>query len=101
MMNAIMKPAVGLPLILLLSGCTTPDIVVVDDAGAPVKDAIITGQSLSTGGQKSTTDDKGCASIPSAVQPTKWISVEKVGYETVSLIDVNQAKPIKVVLKKK
>ena len=101
MMNAIMKLAVGLPLILFLSGCSTPDIVVVDEAGAPVKDAIITGTSLSIGGQKATTDDKGCASIPSAVQPTKWISVEKVGYVAVSQIDVNQTKPIKVVLKKK
>jgi len=101
MMNAIMKVVVGLPLVLFLSGCSTPDIIVVDGAGAPVKDAIITGTSLSIGGQKSTTDDKGCASIPSAVQPTKWIDVEKVGYVTVSQIDVNQAKPIKVVLKKK
>lgn len=100
-MNAVMKVVVGLPLILFLSGCSTPDIIVVDDAGTPVKDAIITGTSLSIGGQESATDKNGCASVPSAVQPTKWISVEKEGYVTVNQIDVNQPKPIKVVLKKK
>ncbi len=101
MMHAIIRIIVGLPFILLLSGCSTPDIIVVDGAESPVKDAIITGQSLSIGGQTSTTDDKGCAPIPSAIQPTQWISVQKVGYVTVTQIDVNQAKPIKVVLKKK
>ncbi|MFT3869245.1 MAG: carboxypeptidase-like regulatory domain-containing protein [Nibricoccus sp.] len=88
-------------LVLPLSGCRTAGIVVVDTAGAPIKDAKVVGISLSMGGQSTVTNKKGRASIPSAIQQTRWIYVTKEGYFQSDQIEVSAPKPIKVILRKR
>lgn len=83
-----------------IAGCNAPDIIVTDSTGQPIEDAVITGTSLSIGGQTAQTDKNGTAKIPWAVQDTKWISVSKSGYIASESIDVSQSRPIKVLLKK-
>jgi hypothetical protein len=137
-MKALVRLSAVLPIVLLLCGCMTPDIVVVDDEGVPVAGVSITYHSLSISGPATTTDRRGRASIPWALQEIKWISVAKQGYAFVwasgmnkvdvnqpmycnlrilniemnqpesikrpptasPFVDVNQPKPIKIVLKK-
>ena len=81
-----------------LIGCKTPELVIVDQAGAPVEGARVVGTSLSMSGHSSCSDGRGLAKIPHAVQETKWISVSKNGYISVSGVDVSQEKPIIVEL---
>lgn len=88
-------------LALLFGGCGRHEILVVDESGAPIADAEITGYSLSIQGQQAKTGQDGYAQIPSAAQPTQWIVVSKKGFVRTSQIDVSGPKPIKVVLKKK
>ena len=88
-----------LSLLPAVSGCVScPDIVVVDTAGQPIAGATVVGTSLSIGGQTSTTNSLGQATTPWAIQETKWIEIRKPGFITVSDIDVNQKKLIRVVL---
>ena len=68
----------------------------VDSAGRPVEGATVTGTSLSISGQRTRTDTYGRASVPWSIQKTKWIAIGKAGYVTVSGIDVDQKKPIKI-----
>jgi hypothetical protein len=82
----------------LVSGCNKPDIIVADSAGKPVEGVVVTGQCLFCSGQATTTDKDGYASIPLAEKETLWISVTKPGYLPLANIDVNQQKPIRIVL---
>src|SRR5437016_3080277 len=86
--------------VLLLAGCSGPDLIIVDTNGKPIAGARIIGGSLSIGGQTTISDKKGRAKIPSAVQETKWISIYKAGFRTVENIDVAQKKPIVVKMSK-
>jgi len=79
---------------------TVADVVVVDSDGKPVAGATVLGVSLSIGGQQTQTDENGHAAIPWAVQRTQWITVSKTGYRPTKNIDMNQAKPIRVTLRK-
>jgi hypothetical protein len=95
-MRTLVRLSAVLPIVLFLCGCMTPDIVVVDDEGVPVAGASITYHSLSISGP-TTTDRRGGASIPWALQEIKWISVAKQGYAFVwasgmNKVDVNQPK---------
>jgi len=85
---------------LLLAGCSNPDLIITDATGKPIAGAKIVGTSLSIDGQSSTSDRKGHAKIPWAVQQTKWISVSKDGFRAVENIDVAQKKPIVVKMTK-
>jgi hypothetical protein len=80
----------------VLAGCSSPDLLIVDSSGKPIAGAKVVGASLSIGGQSTQSDDKGRANIPSAVQPTKWVSVYKEGFRPVENIDIDQKKPIVV-----
>jgi hypothetical protein len=91
---------VGLVTCLMIVGRTTPDIIVVDDGGQPIANATIVGTSQSIQGQKTSTNGKGYASIPRALQPTEWIEVEKPGYVKSGQVSARQTKPIRVTLKK-
>ena len=84
-----------------LAGCKSPDVRVTDSSAKPIEDVIITGTSLSVSGQTTQTDKNGLATIPWAGQKTQWISVAKAGYLTVENIDVEQKKPIRIMLKAK
>jgi len=83
-----------------LTGCSGPDVIVVDTHGKPVPDAKIVGASLSIGGQTTFANNKGEAQIPWAIQETKWISIQKEGYQPVEHVDAAQKKPIVVKLTK-
>jgi hypothetical protein len=100
-----MKKALYLSLLLAaaatLTDCSSPDVIVVDTNGKPVPDAKIVGASLSIGGQATFANKKGEAKIPWAIQDTKWISIQKEGYQPVEHIDAAQRKPIVVKLTKR
>jgi len=83
-----------------LTGCSSPDVIVLDGNGKPIPDAKIVGASLSIGGQTAFANKKGEANIPWAVQETKWISIYKDGYRPVEHVDVAQKKPIVVKMTK-
>jgi len=98
-----MKTSLGLYVLLLtaaLTGCSSPDVIVVDTNGRPLADAKIVGASLSVGGQTAFANKKGEAKIPWAVQETKWISIYKEGYRPVENVNVAQKKPIVVKMTK-
>ncbi len=86
---------------LLLVGCSSPDLLILDSSGKAIEGAKVVGTSLSIGGQTTFSDKKGRASIPSGVQPTKWISVYKDGFAPVVNIDVAQTRPIVVRMQRK
>jgi len=79
-------------------GSRQPDIIVVDAKGAPVAGATVTGVSLSISGQRTQTDVNGHATIPWAIQETKFVIVEKGGYRSANQIRVDQDKPIRITL---
>jgi len=88
---------------LILASCgSPPDVIVVDDAGAPVAAAKVMPMAASVNYEQVLTDAKGQADIPDSsvqpLQPVQQIAVEKAGY-TRQFIDFNQPKPIRVVLK--
>jgi len=83
---------------LLLFGCTAPDVIVTDTNGRPVEGARLTGTSLSVGGQFTMTNAKGEAQIPRSAQETKWLAITKAGYTGAEWIDAGQPKPIVVKL---
>ena len=86
---------------LLVAGCSSPDLVIVDSNGQPIEGAKVVGTSLSIWGQTSFSDKKGRASIPNAAQATKWVSIYKDGFTPVENIDVSQPKPIVVKMQTK
>lgn len=89
--------AVGL---LLLCGCMgRPDIIVTDPAGRPIAGAVVTGISLSLDGQTASTDAKGHAAVPWALQETQWISVHKDGYLGSEPIASDTPRPIRITLR--
>jgi uncharacterized protein YcfL len=84
----------------LVIGCrSAPDVVVVDDKGAPIADAAVEPVSLSMNYKAVVTDSKGEASIGSKVQHVKWINVHKTGFTDQNSIDFIGPKPIRVTLK--
>lgn len=83
---------------LLLAGCSRPDVIVTDQSGKPVEGAQVTGTSLSIGGQFTMTNAKGEAQIPRSSQETKWLTITKPGYTSVKGIDLSQPRPIVVKL---
>jgi hypothetical protein len=83
-----------------LTGCSGPDVIVLDSNGKPIADAKIVGASLSIGGQTTFANKRGEAKIPWAIQETKWISIQKDGYQPVEHVDAAQKKPIVVKLTK-
>jgi len=102
-MNPLRSIKLWVPVVLsalLLAGCSNPDLIIMDTTGRPIAGAKIVGTSLSIGGQSSTSDVKGHAKIPWAVQETKWISVSKDGFRPAENIDVSQKKPIVVKMTK-
>lgn len=99
-----MRLLLGIPAIvssaLLLAGCSGPDLVIVDSGGKPIEGAKVVGASLSVSGQATFSDKRGHASIPSPVQPTKWVSVYRDGFSPVEHIGIAQKKPIVVSMTK-
>ncbi|MBI9015781.1 MAG: hypothetical protein JEZ07_00835 [Phycisphaerae bacterium] len=83
--------------ILLMVGCQ-PDIIVHDKYGKPIPQVKITGHSLSISGQHTFTDNNGHANIPWCIQGTRWIGAEKQGYYPTNSIDIDQPKPIIIIL---
>ncbi|MCK5114291.1 MAG: hypothetical protein KAR11_05965 [Phycisphaerae bacterium] len=104
-MKCIIVPCL-LVMFVGLIGCSKPDVVVTDSAGTPITGAVVTGICICDGQIITTdttqTDAKGAAIIPvvTETQPreTNWISITKPGCLPVANIDVNQEKPIKVVM---
>ena len=92
--------ALVLVLAATLTGCSNPDVIVLDANGKPVANAKIVGASLSMGGQTTFANKKGEAKIPWAIQETKCISIQKEGYQPVEHVDATQKKPIVVKLTK-
>lgn len=88
----------GLVSMLLLAGCSRPDVIVTDQSGKPIEGARVTGTSLTISGQLTMTNAKGEAQIPRSVQETKWLTITKPGYTGVEWIDLSQSKPIVVKL---
>jgi len=79
---------------LLLAGCTHHDLLIVGYSGQPIAGAKVVGISPSmggpgpNGGPSTTSNAKGQAAIPWAVQETAWISVYKDGFDPVEHIDI-------------
>jgi hypothetical protein len=94
------RTSIMLASLLTFAGCAGPDLVIQDPAGTPIEGAKILGASMSVGGQTTFSDRKGHAPIPSAIQPTRWISVSKPGFHEVGNIDVDKPKPIVITLEK-
>ena len=84
---------------LLLVGAG-PDLVIVDPGGKPIEGAKVVGASFSISGQTTFSDKRGHASIPSTVQPTKWVSVYKDGFTPVEHIGIDKKKPIVISMTK-
>ena len=100
-MSKISAAGFILGFICIAAGCNnSPEIIITDTDGRPVEGAVIFGTSLSIRGQKTRSDSRGFAKIPRSVQKTKWISVEKAGYITITKIDVDKEKPIRIILQK-
>ncbi len=74
------------------------DLIVVDAEGNPVAQATILGTAASMGGPSFFTDTDGQANIPFAIQPIQWVTVSKEGFKTASMIDINQPRPIRIML---
>ena len=85
---------------MILMACSQPDLIITDDAGAPIVGAEVVGVSLSVGGQKTLSDQGGRARVPGASQETLAVSVHKPGYISQLHVDVSQPKPISVVLQR-
>lgn len=84
----------------LVIGCGhAPDVVVVDDKGAPIAGAAVEPVSLSINYQAVTTDSKGEASLGSPVQKVEWINVRKAGFADQNSIKFAGPKPIRVTLR--
>ena len=84
--------------LLVAVGCSRP-VIVVDGSGKPVQDANVEPVSLSMNGSPTKTDAAGIAEISSSVGPqeTKWVSVEKVGFDPVQ-VAVPAKWPLRVTL---
>lgn len=99
-----------------LFGCTTPQnatlvdptdrpirgsaqqiVIVVDQSGHPIAGASVEAVSLSINSEPALTNAKGEATLPMNIQGTKWIRVEKEGYQSVHE-DVPNNWPVKIVL---
>ena len=76
-------------------------VVVTDPEGRPIEGAQVTGISPSYDGQTLYTDRDGESRVPWALNPTAWINVRKEGFETAWNISVDQARPIRVLLRRK
>lgn len=73
-------------------------LVVVDASGNPIAQATIRGTALSMGGPTFFSDKNGEANLPFAIQPIRWVTVSKQGFRTSAMIDVEQPRPIRIIL---
>ena len=85
---------------LVLAGCSTPDLLVLDSNGNPLSDAKVVGASLSMSGKTTISDRRGEAKIPWSIQETKWVSVYKDGFIPVENISVDQKRPILIKMRR-
>ena len=84
---------------ILLAGCSSETVIVVDGMGKPIEGAIISGASLSMNTKEVETNAKGEATVPSNIQSVKWVLIEKSGYQSVH-VDVPLSWPLHIILKK-
>ena len=83
---------------VLLGGCMTQRVVVVDTANRPITGAAVEPISLSINYAKETTDSKGKVALPHVFQRVVWVSVTKEGYEPSGHVAVGNEDPIVVTL---
>jgi hypothetical protein len=83
----------------LLGGCEEENITVVDATGTPIDNAKVYAQSMSMTLDPVLTNTKGETTLPFNIQGTKWISVEKDGFQSAQ-IAVPETWPVQIVLEK-
>ena len=76
------------------------DLHIVDENGDPIPQATVEPISLSINYAKFASDENGHANIPWTIQTVKWVEVSKSGYVASGHIDVDQPKPITIILKR-
>ena len=93
-----MKALVGL-LALVLASCS-PNILVVDENGAPIQGADVTPMSRSFSWPSKKTKKNGGAFIHQDIPRIESVRVSKMGYFPKPPVDYNLPKPITVVLQR-
>ena len=87
--------------VLASAGLLKSDVVVVDQKGAPIKDATVQPISLSINYPKVKTNKNGKANLGWKLQKVEWVTVSKEGYQTVMQAKYKgPPKPVKITLKK-
>src|SRR5579872_5232100 len=85
---------------LVLAGCSSPDLLVLDANGNPLSGAKVVGTSLSMSGKTTMSNKRGEARIPWSIQETKWVSVYKDGFVPIENVSVDQKRPIVIKMRR-
>jgi hypothetical protein len=96
----MMRPLrLSILLFLFIIGGCSPEVIVIDRAGIPVKGAEVRPVSPSITGSPVMTGATGKASVPmnAGGQEAKWIAVKKAGFDPVQ-VDVPSHWPLRITL---
>ena len=85
--------------VVLMTGCSTTKIVVLDETKAPVADAEVEPITQSMNLAVLRTDASGTVKLPGTPQKIEWVSVKKEGFEPSGQIPVKEHELLTVVLK--
>lgn len=84
--------------LLLMASCAA-DVLVVDEAGAPVEGATVTPIAPSANGTPVVTDHEGRADLPRGIFRWEAVAVQKTGYEGIPYLKTGGNKPVRAILR--